>query len=360
MKIADVRTALLSVPLNPPLADSTHVLNQIQFVLVDVETDDGLVGNSFMLTFDYAPELLRGIVGTELRKVVVGRDPRDIAGIWQSCYTQCEYIGQQGVAAWGIAAIDIALWDLLGKSLGVPVCQLLGGRVERVPIYGSGGWLSWSTDELVASLNSYVQRGFTMVKMKVGGDSPHRDAERVRAVRQAIGSDVRLMLDANQAWTPHQAIAFARQVQDQDIFWFEEPVAKDDLDGYVRVASSIDIPVAAGEREYSLGAFRDMLVRQGASIIQPDALRIGGLSQCLKVAHLAGAFGRTVAPHFYKEIDVHLLAAIGNGLFLEYFPWLDDLLAHPLEVVNGMAMVPQRPGLSLEFKAEAVQEYRVS
>ena len=359
MKITDIRATLLSVPLNPPIADSTHVLNHIQWILVDVFTDEGLVGNSFMLTFDYGPELLQGIVDTELKKLLLGKDPRDISGIWQMCHAHCEYIGQSGVAAWGIAAIDIALWDLLGKQLGVPVCQLLGSNREQVPIYGSGGWLSYSMDELLAEASAYVQHGFTMVKMKVGSADLKRDVERVRAVRKQLGDDVKLMVDANQAFTPHRAIAFARQVEDQDIFWFEEPVSKDDLDGYCQVASSIEIPVATGEREYSLGAFRDFLVREGASILQSDALRIGGLSQCLKVAHLAEAFNRPLAPHFYKEIDVHLLAAIRNGLFLEYFSWLDDLLVHPLEVSNGMATVPQAPGLSLEFKPEAIKEYKV-
>jgi L-alanine-DL-glutamate epimerase-like enolase superfamily enzyme len=329
MKIKDIRTTLLSVPLNPPIADSTHVLNHIQWILVDVFTDDGLVGNAFMLTFDYGPELLRGIVDTELKKLVLGKDPRDISGIWQMCYAHCEYIGQSGVAAWGIAAIDIALWDLLGKQLGVPVCQLFGSNREQVPIYGSGGWLSYSMDELLAEASAYLQRGFTMVKMKVGSADLKRDVERVRAVRKLVGDKVQLMVDANQAFTPPQAIAFARQVEDQDLFWFEEPVGKEDLDG------------------------------EGASILQPDALRIGGLSQCLKVAHLAESFNRLLAPHFYKEIDVHVLAAIRNGLYLEYFDWLDKLLVHPLEVSNGMAKVPRVPGLGIEFKPEAVKEYRV-
>lgn len=359
MKIKDVRTTLLSVPLNPPIADSTHVLNHIQWILVDVFTDDGLVGNAFMLTFDYGPELLRGIVDTELKKLALGKDPRDISGIWQMCHSHCEYIGQSGVAAWGIAAIDIALWDLLGKQLGVPVAQLFGSNREQVPIYGSGGWLSYSMDELLSEVSAYLKRGFTMVKMKVGSADLKRDVERVRAVRKQIGSGVRLMVDANQAFAPHQAISFARQVEDQDIFWFEEPVGKDDLDGYCQVASSIGIPVATGEREYSLGVFRDFLVRKGASILQPDALRIGGLSQCMKVAHLAESFNRPLAPHFYKELDVHVLGAIRNGMFLEYFDWLDDLLVHPLEVANGMAKVPTLPGLGIEFKPEAVKEYKV-
>ena len=359
MKIRDIKTTLLSVPLNPPIADSTHVLHHIQWILLDVFTDEGLQGHSLMLTFDYGPKLLRGIVDDELKKLLLDKDPRDISGIGQMCYSHCEYIGQTGVAAWGIAAVDIALWDLLGKQLGVPVCQLFGSNREQVPAYGSGGWLSYSMDELLAEVTGYLKRGFTMVKMKVGQPDLRRDVERVRAVRNAIGDKARLMVDANQAWTPQQAIRFARRVEDQDIYWFEEPVAKDDLDGYCQVTAGSNIPIATGEREYSLDAFREFLTRGAAAVLQPDVLRIGGLSQAMKVAHLAQAFHRLVAPHVYKEIDVHLLAAIPNGLFLEYFSWLDDLLVHPLEVAGGMAKVPTRPGLSLEFKPEAIREYTV-
>ena len=213
-------------------------------------------------------------------------------------------------------------------------------------------------DELLAEVNAYIQRGFKMVKMKVGRSDLSHDVERVRAVRELVGEKVRLMVDANQAWSPHQAIAFARQVQDQDIFWFEEPVQKDYLDGYCKVASTIDIPVATGEREFCLSAFREFLVRKGAAIIQPDALRIGGLTPYMKVVHMAD-INRSVAPHFYKEIDIHVLAAIRNGLFLEYFSWLDPLLVNPIEVSDGMAQVPQRPGLGIEFKPEAVKEFEV-
>src|SRR5215472_1288789 len=242
MKIRDVRTTRLAVPLEPPIADSTHVLNRIQWILVDVLTDEGLTGNSFMLTFDYRPELLQRIVDTELKPLILGKDPQQITQIWQACHAHCEYIGQSGVAAWGIAAIEIALWDLLGKVLGAPVYRLLGAFREEIPAYGSGGWLSYSLDQLLAEVNSYLQRGFKMVKIKVGSPEPKRDVERVREVRKLVGEHVRLMVDANQAWQPHQAIGFARQVQDQNIFWLEEPVARDDIDGCARVASSIDLP----------------------------------------------------------------------------------------------------------------------
>lgn len=249
MKIKDIQTILLSVPLDPPIADSTHVLHHIQWVVVNVFTNEGLEGNSLMLTFDYGPELLRSIIDVELKKLLVGQDAEDIPGIWKTCYSHCEYIGQTGLAAWGIAAIDIALWDILGKKLGVPVCRLFGSNRAQIPVYGSGGWLSYSLEELLAEVKGYVQRGFTMVKMKVGRADIRVDVERVRAVRQAIGDGVGLMVDANQAWTPHQALSFARQVEELNLLWFEEPVAKDDLNGYCYVASNSSIPLATGERE---------------------------------------------------------------------------------------------------------------
>jgi len=359
MKIRDIKTTLLSLPLQNPIADSTHTLNSIDWILVDVYREDGLVGCSHMLTFDYGRELLRGIVDYELRDVVIGMDPSLIANVWQACANRVEYIGQTGVAAWGIAAIDIALWDLLGKSLNCPVFQLLGAWQEQVPIYGSGGWLTYSIDQLLAEMNSYVTQGFTAVKMKVGSRDTLRDVDRVQAVRKAIGPKVQLMVDANQAWTSCQAIEFSRKVRECDILWFEEPIQKDDHDGYRTLSTAMDIPVAAGEREYSLQAFRDLLERRALPIVQPDVLRVGGISRCLKLAHLAEVFNARVASHFYKEIDIHWMAAVSNGLFLEYFPWLDPLLIHPLEVKNGMARVPGRPGLGIELKPEAIQEYRI-
>jgi L-alanine-DL-glutamate epimerase-like enolase superfamily enzyme len=359
MRIRDVKTTLLSVPLKNPIADSTHTLNAIDWILVDVYAEGGLVGSSHMLTFDYGRELLCGIVDYELKRVVVGMDATLIASVWQACWERVEYIGQTGVAAWGLAAINIALWDLLGKSLNCSVSRLLGGCREQVPIYGSGGWLSYSMEQLLAEVTSYVGRGFTAVKMKVGSSDFRRDVQRVKAVREAIGPSIQLMVDANQAWTPGQALEFSRKVSDCELFWFEEPIPKDDHGGYRALATAMDIPVAAGEREYCLEAFRDLLDQRALAIVQPDVLRLGGISRCLKLAHLAESFHARVASHFYKEIDIHWLAAVDNGLFLEYFPWLDPLLVHPLEVEAGLARVPSRPGLGIEFKPEAIQEYMV-
>lgn len=357
MKIEDVRVTKLVMPLKKPIADSTHVLKKIEWIVVEILTSEGVIGNSFMLTFDYGTELLKGIVETELKKELIGKDPQYIHKIWDTVWNRTEYIGQSGVAAWGIAAIDIALWDLLGKALGCPVYKLLGAYTDEVPIYGSGGWLSYSIDELLDEARRYVERGFKAIKMKVGSPDQKRDVERVKEVRKCVGDDVLLMLDANQAWTPDEAIRFGKRVQDLNIFWLEEPIAKDDVAGYARVAASLEIPLATGEREYSLGAFKELMEQKGATIIQPDALRIGGITQWMKLAHLAEIYHLRVASHFYKEIDIHVLASVRNGLYLEYFSWLDELLINPLEIVNGVAKVPQRPGLGIEFKPEAIREF---
>lgn len=359
MKIEDVRTTWLSIPLETPIADSSHVLEKIEWIVVDVLTDQGLTGTSYMLTFDYGPELLKGVIDTELRERILGKNPLEIGNIWEICWNQTEYIGQTGVAAWGISAIDIALWDILGKYLNCPVYRLLGACRDEVPIYGSGGWLSYSIDQLLEDTTCYVKRGFKAVKIKLGSKNPKHDVERVKAVREALGDDIILMVDANQGWSPLQAIAIGRKIQDFNIFWMEEPIYKDDFDGYARVASCTDIPIASGEREYSMGAFRELMSRNAISVVQPDVLRLGGITQCLKLAHLAEAYNLKVSAHFYKEIDIHYMAAIRNGIFLEYFPWLDDFLVSPLRIVGGMARVPEKPGLGLEFKPEAIQEYRV-
>jgi len=179
MKIDDVRVTKLVMPLNKPIADSTHVLKKIEWIVVEILTDEGITGNSYMLTFDYGTELLAGIVETELKKQILGQDPQYVTRLWETTWKCTEYIGQTGVAAWGIAAIDIALWDLLGKSLGAPVYKLLGAYRDEVPIYGSGGWLSYSVDELLDEASRYVKNGFKAVKMKVGSARLKRDVERV-------------------------------------------------------------------------------------------------------------------------------------------------------------------------------------
>jgi L-alanine-DL-glutamate epimerase-like enolase superfamily enzyme len=357
MKIEDIRTEWLRVPISPPIADSTHVLRFMDLVLVEVRAGE-FSGSSYMLSFDYAPEALKGIIDFELKRHALGMEADHIRAVYEQNLRATEYIGSEGVAMWGTAAIDVALWDLLARRLGVPAALLFGANTPAVPVYGSGGWLSYSDEQLADEVSGYVSRGFAGVKIKIGSEED-RDVERVRAVRQAIGPNRKLMVDANQGLTLERALRMARRLEDCRVEWFEEPLPKDDLEGYFRLSNATEIPLAAGEREFGVQPFRRLMAARCISVAQPDLLRVGGVTGWRLVAGLAESHLLRIAPHFYREYDVHLAAAQSNLIAIESFDWLDPLLEMPFEVRDGLAIVPKRPGFGVTFKQEAIREFRV-
>jgi len=356
MKIEEVRTDWLRIPLSQPIADSTHVLRCIDLILVEIRAGE-YVGGSYMLSFDYAPALLKGVIDQDLQRNVLGQPADAIRSIHQQNLVATEYIGQEGVAMWGVAAIDVALWDLLARRLGVPAAVLFGINARAVPVYGSGGWLSYTDEQLADEVARYVARGFRGVKMKIGGDED-RDVERVHAVRQTVGPHCMLMVDANQALTLDKAIRLARRLEDCRLDWFEEPFPKHDLENYCQLAKFTEIPLAAGEREFGVQPFRRLIASRAISIVQPDLLRVGGVTGWRLVAGLAEANLLRVAPHFYREHDLHLAAACPSTMAIESFDWLDPLMEFPFDIRDGLAHIPNRPGFGVTFKPEAIREYR--
>jgi L-alanine-DL-glutamate epimerase-like enolase superfamily enzyme len=357
MKIDDIRTEWLRVPISPPIADSTHVLRFMDLILVAVRAGE-FFGNSYMLSFDYGPALLQGIVDHELKRHVLGMEADEIRAVYERNLLVTEYIGREGVALWGTAAIDVALWDLLARRLNIPVSLLFGAHARAVPVYGSGGWISYSDEQLADEVSRYVSRGFAGVKIKIGSQED-RDVERVRAVRQAIGPNRKLMVDANQGLTLERALRLARRLEDCRLEWLEEPFAKDDLESYARLSQATPIPLAAGEREFGVPPFRRLVSARCISVVQPDLLRVGGVTGWRLVAALTDSHLLRLAPHFYREYDVHLAAAQPNLIAIESFDWLDPLVASPFEVRGGLAIVPDRPGFGVTFKQEAIREFRV-
>ncbi|HSM79940.1 MAG TPA: mandelate racemase/muconate lactonizing enzyme family protein [Bryobacteraceae bacterium] len=357
MIIDDIRTEWLRVPIHPPIADSTHVLRFMDLILVEIRAG-GHSGWSYMLSFDYGSALLKGVVDHELKRYVIGCDAGDIGGIHGRNLRATEYIGNAGVAMWGTAAIDVALWDLLARRLNVPAVDLFGRRASAVPVYGSGGWISYSDEDLADEVSRYLSRGFQAVKIKIGGPSEDRDVDRIRAVRAALGPDRKLMVDANQGLTLDRALRLARRVEDCRLSWIEEPFPKDDLESYQRLTAATEIPLAAGEREFGVEPFRRIVNARALSILQPDLMRVGGVTGWRLVAGLAECNLLRVAPHFYREHDLHLSAAQPHLVAIESFDWLADLLESPFEVRDGMAVVPDRPGFGVNFREEAIQEYR--
>jgi L-alanine-DL-glutamate epimerase-like enolase superfamily enzyme len=265
------------------------------------------------------------------------------------------------VTSLALAAVDTALWDLRGQSTGLPLWILAGGHRRQVPLYDTeGGWVQLSVDELVAGARTSVAQGWPGVKIKVGKPDAFEDVERLKAVREAIGPRVHLMVDANQSMTAAEAARRARLYEPFDLFWFEEPLPAEDISGHARLAASTSLPIAVGESIYSLSHFREYLAAGACGIVQVDAARIGGITPWLKTAHLAESFNVKVAPHFLMELHVSLAAAVPNALYVEHIPQLRPLMTRSMEIVAGHAVAPMEPGLGIPWDRSALDRLRVA
>ncbi len=368
MKITNVECSILSVPLKRTLGNSRTAYNVVDWVVVQIHTDEGISGTGHMGSMGYqkgrGSRAMKSVVDTELKEVVVGKDPFYIEKIRKDLWAKSYYYGQKGLAYWGISAIDTALWDIVGKATGKPLYKLLGGCQDELPVYGSGIDLSWSLEELIQEVTDFVEQGFKAVKIKVGKPDYREDLQRVKAVREAIGDDIHLMVDANQAWRPAEAIQIGKRLEEYNIYFLEEPVSNNDIPGMAKVAAALDVPIAAGEMEFTRYAFRELLTAGAIDIVQPDPMRNGGITECMKICTLADTWNLPVTSHFYIELMVHVLAAIPNALYLEYIQVfvesLNEVIVHPVEVKNGMMQVPQRPGHGVEFSKEGFNKYRIA
>jgi len=360
MKITGLRTARVRLPLEAPIRTSIHHIDSIGCVLVWLDTDQGVAGEHYMWTLSAQRLDVLEAMAQSLSRHVVGRDPRDSEAIWSAMWRDVNFFGHKGITLFAIAALDGAVWDLKGKLMGQSVASLLGRARARVPTYASGGlWASMSIPELQAQAKRFVADGFRAVKMRLGKPSVSEDIERVAAVREAIGPKITLMADANQGFSVNHAIRVGRALEPYGLYWFEEPVQAYDLDGSARVAAEIDTPIASGETEYARYGFQQMIVKGAADVLMPDLERVGGISEYVKVAHMAEAFDVPVSPHLYTEYGLQLCGAIANTPFAEHMPWFGQLFKERLEMVEGELVVPDRPGLGFTFDDAAVKRLRV-
>jgi D-arabinonate dehydratase len=284
-------------------------------------------------------------------------------------YRQSIQAGRRGAALRAISAIDIALWDLKGKAARMPVMELLGVHSTHLRCYATGGYYrkGLTTDQLVREMAAYVEKGFTAIKLKVGKLGAREDAERMRAVRAAVGEDVDLLLDANGGWADAAtAITAMRRLEEYRPYWIEEPVRADNVHTMARIAEALDTPVATGELEATRWAFADLIERRAADIVQPDATVVGGIGEWMKVAHMAASFDIPVAPHYNWDVHSQLVAAIPNGIFVEYFlresgvKMFDDLLEDPIEAKQGYLTPRTAPGFGVQFRPDKVAEFRIA
>ena len=387
MNIADIRTIALSCKVDPPYASAAGLQASRAGLLVEVETDTGIVGIG---EAGVGGGATADVIAKSLKPLLIGQDPLLIEGLWQKMFARTRQFGRRGLVMQAISGIDIALWDIAGKAAGMPVYRLLGGCRDRVEAYASGGFYQQgkSAADLAAEAEGYRARGFKGMKMKVGRNpstqtplrellgqkdfcevDPEEDLTRVAAVREALGPKAKLMVDANCAWSPAMAIAMGREMERHNLYWIEEPVATDDIEGSAEVARALAAPVAGYETELGLYGFRELISRGAVDIVQLDLAWSGGFSEGKRIAAYAHAHHRMVAPHAFAGAvllvaSLHFAAAIPNGLELEWDQnpnaIREELLKQPLRLEkDGTVKVPERPGLGVELDRVAVERYRI-
>jgi L-alanine-DL-glutamate epimerase-like enolase superfamily enzyme len=361
MKIASTQSRVVRLPVEEPLAGGPVQADAMrEFVTLHMQTDDGIEGIGYTFFGGAITAALHAAVST-LAKLTLGRDPSRIEAILDTLRQEAAIAGPDGIFTLALSAIDIALWDIRGKALGLPVSELLGGFRDRVPAYASGALPRQNTlDQVLRSAEKLVAGGFRQMKMGValpGDVSPRQEVERVAQVRKVIGPDIMLMCDANQRWNKRQAISIGSRLDELDLGWIEDIIAYDDAEGLADVARALSTPLAAGEYVFNLTSFRPLVQAGSMDVVMADVMRTGGITGWMKVAALAEAFNLPITGHLYPELSVHLVAAVPHGLTLEYMPWSVRLFEETPKVEDGWVQVPQRPGLGLAFDEDRIAFY---
>jgi D-galactarolactone cycloisomerase len=379
MKITDVVAHQLVVAVDEPFTSSRGWYYKTKGALVvEIQTDEGIVGWGDC----YGPAAVnRSIVETLLKPSVIGRDPFDVEVLWEELYNKVKDYGLTGMTISAISGIDIALWDIIGKSVGKPIHKLIGGAFRsEIEAYATGLYfkdMARLNEEAVEEAKRYKDQGFKAVKMKIGLGSIKKDLDRVGAVRDAIGPEVLLMVDANHCFNVPQAINIGRELEKLDVHWFEEPISPEDIEGYVEVTRRLDMAVAGGENEFTKFSFKAILEARAMDIVQPDVCAAGGITECKKIAALAQAYGIQCVPHAWGTAiglaaTMHFLASLPftppclfpSPPMLEYEqtfnPFRDELSSAKLTHEGGRVRVPTGPGLGIDINRDVLQRYKVA
>jgi L-alanine-DL-glutamate epimerase-like enolase superfamily enzyme len=363
MKIKRVETQVVRLPADEPLAGGPSFGGPFRdFVTLQIKTDAGIEGIGITFFGAALTGTLKHAVD-QLGALVLEEDPLRVEAIGRKLRNAAAGSGPGGIFTLALSAIDMALWDIKGKALGQPLARLLGGLRERVPTYASGALMrTFQLEHVVNAASLLVGKGYKQMKMQLalpGDTTLEREVERARLIREAVGPDVDLMCDINQRWSVHQAIDIGQRLDDVHLYWLEDVTAHDDYAGLARVADALTTPVAGGEYVYGITPFRHMLEARSVNIVMIDLLRVGGIANWMKVAGMAEAFNVPVVSHLFPEIHVHLVAAIPNGLTIEYMPWSFRLFEEVPVPVSGELIVPSKPGLGLAFDRDAINRYAV-
>lgn len=368
MKIDLVEAITVAIPLDPPLAFSTRKVTRREYSIVRIRTDQGLDGWGFAYGGNRSGHLVTAFVRDFYRDHLLGCDPRAVEDLWDRMYRDAVLLGRKGAAVRALSAVDLALWDLVSQSAGLPLYRALGGTfVETVACYASGGYYWPDRDPMTVTdeVAAYVEAGFTAVKIKVGRLDQRVEVDRATKARAAIGDHTLLMMDANNAW-PDAATAIhaIRGLEAADPFWVEEPLMPDDVAGHAAVRAAVNVAVATGEIEATRWGFASLLEHGAVDMIQPDATVLGGITEFRRVLALAEAHSVPAYPHWMHHIHASLVAAFPAAVMVEYF-WdrsvlnLEAIIQNPIKATAGRLQVPQELGIGIAFDEGAIKRFAV-
>jgi len=332
--------------------------------IVVVKTDTEHIGIGSCYTH---PSLAHLLIEKQFAPFLIGRDPRETGVLWELMYDLSRWYGRKGAAISALGALDVAFWDLKGKSENAPIYKLLGGTKNTCPAYASA--LLWNTPEAVAQeASTLAAKGWKRMKMRMG-QGEERDLACVRAIRAAIGNDIDLMSDAGMRLNVPLAQRMAKTLEEENVFWFEEPFEPEDLDSYAALKGTINVRIAAGENEFGAQGFSEMIHRDAVDIAQPDTSRCGGISEAWKIAQMASAKNLGIATHTWSDAiavvsNAHVVAACPTGITVEVDqtgnPFIEKLLQTPLQIIEGQLQLGEKPGLGIEVDFEMLEKYRMA
>ena len=347
----------VSIPMRRPIVAKVGTFTEWPFILIDVKTKEGIVGRSYLEPYLKNAVRYIGPVIEDMAAAFKGRQlsPLDM---YRDVIGSMHLLGRQGVSVIAAAGLDMAIWDALAKAAGLPLAEMLGGTVGKMRTYNTNGLWLLPTDQLAKEAKELVAEGnFSAIKIRLGRNKLADDLKAIEVVREAIGEDIQLMCDFNQGQTLQEAIWRMHALDDQGLYWFEEPVVFDNFSQSAQLARELKTPISIGENIYGPRSFLDAVRAEAADLYMPDLMRIGGVTGWMRAAAIAGAAGHPLSSHLYPEVSAHLLRASESADWLEYRDWGNPIIAEPFEVVDGHAIVPNRPGNGIDWNEAAIKKY---